>query len=78
MHTRAMNFTLPSNLKELIQSVLEDDLLDEGVKTMCRGLILTRQGAEARRQHIEELSRLEHELHEASNNLKQVVNANIA
>jgi len=68
----------PSSIEELIGSLPEDDLLDGSVKMMCRGLILTRQGAEARRWRIEELSRLEHQLQEASNNLKQVVDANTA
>lgn len=34
--TRAMNFTLPSNLEELIRSVPEDDLFYDGVEMMCR------------------------------------------
>jgi len=74
--TRAMNFKLPSNLEELIGSVPEDDLLDDSVEMMCRGLILTRRGTKVRRWHVEELSRLEHQLQEAFNNLKQVVEAN--
>lgn len=45
---------------------------------MCRGLILTCHGVEAHRRRIEELSRLEHQLQKASDNLKQVVEANIA
>jgi len=74
--TRAMNFNLPPDLKELIGSVPDDDVLNGGVEIIYRGLILTRRGAEARRQHIEDLSRLEHDLQEASNNLQQVVDAN--
>lgn len=60
--TRAMNFVLPSNLEELIGSILEDDLLDDGVEMICRGLILTRRGAKARRRRV---SRLEHQLQAA-------------
>ena len=76
--TRAMKFSLTPGIEGLIGSVPEDYLLNGGVKMICRGLILTRRGAEARRQHVEELSRLEHQLQEVSSNLKQVVEANIA
>jgi len=41
-------------------------------------MILTRHEVEARRQHVEELSRLEHQLREVTNNLKQYVEANTA
>jgi len=34
------------------------------------------RGVGARRRHIEEMSRLEHQLEEASNNLNQVFKAN--
>ena len=40
------------------------------------GLVLARRGADARKGRVEELSRLEHELQEAGQNLKQAVEAN--
>jgi len=43
---------------------------------ICRGLVLTRLRAGARGRRMEEVSRLEHELLEASSSLKQVVDAN--
>jgi len=71
-----MNFNLPPSLKELIGSVSEDDLLDGGVKKIYRGLILMRRRVEAHRRRIEDLSHLVHQLQEASNNLKQAIDAN--
>ena len=43
---------------------------------ICQGLILTRQRAAARDRYMGEISRLEHEILEASGSLKQVVDAN--
>jgi len=45
--TRAMNFDLPPGLEELIGSLPDDDVLDDGVEMICRGLILTRRGLKA-------------------------------
>ena len=41
-----------------------------------RGLFLARRGADARRNRVEDISRLEHDLQEAGHNLKQAVEAN--
>lgn len=57
-----MNFNLPPSINELIGVVPEDNLLDDNIKMMCRGMILTRWEAEPCRSRNEELSRLEHEL----------------
>ena len=69
MFTNAMNFKLPSGVEELIGSVPEEDILNGGVEMICRGLMLTRRGAKARRRRVEELLCLEHQLQKASNNL---------
>ena len=71
-----MNFNLPPNTEELTRAVLEDDLLEGGIEIMCCGLILTRHGMVARERHVEEISILEHELFEASGNLKQAMVVN--
>jgi len=52
------------------------DLLDGGIEMIRRGLVLARRGADARRSRVEDMSRLEHELQEAGQNLKQAVEAN--
>jgi len=64
---------LPLNTEEVIRAVPEDDLLQGGVEMICRGLVLTRLEANSRDRRVEEISCLEHELSEASGNLRQVV-----
>jgi len=74
--SRAVSFRLPPGLKGEIKSIPEGDLLNGSIEMICRGLVLARRGADARRDRVEELSRLEHELQEAGQNLKQAVEAN--
>ena len=76
--SRVVSFRLPSGLKEEMKSILEDDLLDGGIEMICWGLVLSRQGAKAQKDHAEEISRLEHDLQETGHNLKQVMEANTA
>jgi len=71
-----VSFNLPPNNEELIWAVPKDDLLKGGIEIICRGLILTRQGAAVRDRRVEEISRLEQKLLEVSGSLKQVVDAN--
>lgn len=69
---------LPPNTKEMTRAMVEDDLLQGGVELICRGLVLTCLGADVRGRPVEEISRLEHVLSEASGNLRQAVDANTA
>ena len=74
--SRAVSSKLPPSIEGEIRSVPDDDLLDGGIEMICRGLVLARRGADARRSRVEDMSRLEHELQEAGQNLKQAVEAN--
>jgi len=47
---RGVNFNLPPNTEDMIRAVPEDDLLKGSIEMMCRGFILTRHGATARRR----------------------------
>jgi len=51
--------------------VSSEDFLQGGIEMMCRALVLARLGFEDRGSHSEKISWLEHELLEASGNLKQ-------
>jgi len=73
-----VSVNLPPSTEEVIWAVPKDDLLEDGIKMVCRGLVFTRLGACARGRHMEEISRLEHELFEASSSMKKVVDANTA
>jgi len=74
--SRAVSIRLPPGLEGEIKSIPEGDLLNGGIEMICRGLVLARRGADVRKCRVEELSRLEHELQEAGQNLKQAVEAN--
>jgi len=76
--SRAVSFRLPSGLEEEIKSIPKGDLLDGGIEMICRGLMLARRGAKARKDRAKEISRLEHDLQEACHNLEQAVEANTA
>jgi len=67
--SRAVSFKLPPNIEGEIRSVPDDDLLD-GIEMICRGLVLARRGADARRSRVEDISRLKHDLQKAGHNLK--------
>ena len=71
-----VSFRLPAGLEGEIKSIPKDDLLDSDIEMICRGLVLARRGADARRGQVEDVSRLEHDLQEAGQNLKQAVEAN--
>jgi len=71
-----VNFNLHPNIEDLIRAVPEDDLFEGNIEMMCRSLILTCHGAGVRAWRVKEISRLEHELLEASGNLKQAMVAN--
>jgi len=64
------------NIEEVIRAVREDDLLQGGVEMICRGLVLTPLGADILGRRVEEVSRMEHEMSEASGNLRQAMDAN--
>lgn len=64
--------------QEMIRAVPDDELNQGSIEMICRGLVLAWLGADVWGHRVEEISRLEHELAEASGNLRQSLKANNA
>lgn len=64
--------------QDLLRVVPKEDLFQSNIELLHQCLVITRRGADARGRKVEEISRLEHELVEASSSLKQSLEANSA
>jgi len=72
--SRGVRIGLTPNEENLFSSVIEDELLSTSIELHCRGMVLARLAAYSRNRKFEEISRLEHELSEASSSLKSTLN----
>jgi len=56
--------------RESIRGISPSDLLRSGLELMCHSIALVEYGIQGRDRHVEVVSRLEHQLAEASVDLK--------
>ena len=74
--SRGVKVAFPGPTWEVLQAFPTTDLLKGSVEMLCRALVMVHLGSQDRDCLIEEISRLEHELSEASGSLKQTLAAN--
>jgi len=74
--TQRVHVALPNETQESIQSVSPSDLLRSNLKLMCRSVVLVQSGIQGRERQAEDVSQLEHQLVEATEDLKQSLAAN--
>ena len=74
--TRRVRVTLPDETRESFRDVSPSDLLRGGFELMCRSFVLVQNGIQGRDCQAEDVSQLEHQLAEATEDLKQSLAAN--
>ena len=74
--TRRVRVALPYETRESFGDVSPSDLLRSGLELMCRSIVLVQNGIQGRDRQVEDVSQLEHELVEATKDLKQSLAAN--
>ena len=67
---------LPDESRESFREVSPSDLLRSGFELMCRSVVLVQHGLQGRDRHVEVVSHLEHQLSEATQDLKESLAAN--
>jgi len=74
--SRRVRLALPEATREVIRVVPSSDLVKGALEMLCRSVVVIQLGYQDRYSHAGEISRLEHELAEASDHLKQSLAVN--
>ncbi|XP_068484699.1 uncharacterized protein [Phaseolus vulgaris] len=74
--TQRVHVALPNETRESIRGVSPSDLLRSGLELMCRSIVLFQNGIQGRDRQADDVSQLEHQLAEATEDLKQSLAAN--
>jgi len=74
--SRRVRVPLLDESRESFREVSPSDLLKRGFELMCRSVVLVQHGLQGRDRHVEVVSHLEHQLSEATQDLKQSLAVN--
>jgi len=74
--TRRVRVALPEKTRDVIWGVPSSDLLRGGLEMLCCSVVMVQLEIKEREHHVEEISRLDHQLAEASDQQQQSLAAN--
>ena len=74
--SRRVRVALSNEARESFRDVSPSDLLRSDFEMMCRSVVLVQNGLQGRDRQVEDMSQLEHQLSESTQDLKQSLAAN--